>query len=77
MRGDALHDELAFQEHWPVRALIADSDRNGAADGNDQSHRHNTAWTACHRAVQAVAFFYCMWLNNGAQPFAALLGLYP
>ena len=25
--------------------------------GDDQSHRHNTAWTACHRAVQAVAFF--------------------
>ena len=39
--------------------------------------RHGAAWTACHRAVQAVAFFYCMRLNNGAQPFTALLGLYP
>ena len=32
--GTRCMDELAFQEHGPVRALIADSDRNGAADGN-------------------------------------------
>ena len=60
-----------------MRSMFFRVVRNGAADGDDQSHRHNAAWTACHRAVQAVAFFYCMWLNNGAQPFAALLGLYP
>ena len=67
--------EMVYESGW--LKLFDQYDTQDLPDTLWASHRHNAAWTACHRAVQAVAFFYCMRLNNGAQPFAALLGLYP